>query len=52
LPTLENPASAYYLGAGEGGEKPYPLLADALASSKRGLSRGSIGSHASCGIRC
>jgi len=27
--------SAYYLGAGEGGEKPYRLLADALASSKR-----------------
>jgi DNA end-binding protein Ku len=27
---------AYYLGAGEGGEKPYRLLADALASSKRG----------------
>jgi DNA end-binding protein Ku len=27
--------SAYYLGAGEGGEKPYRLLADALAKSKR-----------------
>ena len=27
--------SAYYLGAGECGEKPYRLLADALASSKR-----------------
>jgi len=27
--------SAYYVGAGEGGEKPYRLLADALASSKR-----------------
>ena len=27
--------SAYYLGAGEGGEKPYRLLAEALASSKR-----------------
>src|SRR5262245_54593246 len=26
---------AYYLGAAEGGEKPYRLLADALASSKR-----------------
>jgi DNA end-binding protein Ku len=28
--------SAYYLGAGEGGEKPYRLLADALAKSNRG----------------
>ena len=27
--------SAYYLGAGEGGEKPYRLLADALAKSNR-----------------
>jgi non-homologous end joining protein Ku len=27
--------SAYYPGPGEGGEKPYRLLADALASSKR-----------------
>ena len=27
--------SAYYVGAGEGGEKPYRLLADALANSKR-----------------
>ena len=27
--------SAYYLGAGEGGEKPYRLLADALVNSKR-----------------
>jgi DNA end-binding protein Ku len=27
--------SAYYLGAGEGGEKPYRLLADALAKSQR-----------------
>jgi DNA end-binding protein Ku len=27
--------SAYYVGADEGGEKPYRLLADALASSKR-----------------
>jgi DNA end-binding protein Ku len=27
--------SAYYLGAGEGGEKPYRLLVDALVSSKR-----------------
>jgi len=27
--------SAYYVGASEGGEKPYRLLADALASSKR-----------------
>ena len=27
--------SAYYLGAGEGGEKPYRLLADALAESNR-----------------
>ena len=27
--------SAYCLGAGEGGDKPYRLLADALASSKR-----------------
>src|SRR4029450_9749322 len=27
--------SAYYVGAGEGGEKPYRLLADALASIKR-----------------
>ena len=27
--------SAYYVGAGEGGEKPHRLLADALASSKR-----------------
>jgi DNA end-binding protein Ku len=26
---------SYYLGAGEGGEKPYRLLADALAKSKR-----------------
>jgi DNA end-binding protein Ku len=28
--------SAYYIGAGEGGEKPYRLLADALAKSNRG----------------
>ena len=28
--------SAYYLGAGEGGEKPYRLLADALAKTNRG----------------
>jgi DNA end-binding protein Ku len=28
--------SAYYLGAGEGGEKPYRLLADALAKTDRG----------------
>jgi DNA end-binding protein Ku len=27
--------SAYYLGAGEGGEKPYRLLADALSKSNR-----------------
>jgi DNA end-binding protein Ku len=27
--------SAYYLGAGEGGEKPYRLLADALAKTNR-----------------
>src|SRR5262245_39843057 len=27
--------SAYYVGAGEGGEKPYRLLAGALANSKR-----------------
>ena len=27
--------SAYYVGAGEGGEKPYRLLADALVNSKR-----------------
>src|SRR5215813_1683368 len=27
--------SAYYVGAGEGGEKPYRLLADALAKSQR-----------------
>ena len=27
--------SAYYVGAGEAGKKPYRLLADALASSKR-----------------
>ena len=27
--------SAYYLGAGEGGEKPYRLLVDALAKSNR-----------------
>jgi non-homologous end joining protein Ku len=27
--------SAYYVGAGEGGEKPYRLLADALAKSNR-----------------
>jgi DNA end-binding protein Ku len=27
--------STYYLGAGEGGEKPYRLLADALAKSNR-----------------
>jgi DNA end-binding protein Ku len=27
--------SAYYLGAGEGGEKPYRLLVDALVKSKR-----------------
>jgi DNA end-binding protein Ku len=27
--------SAYYLGAGEGGEKPYRLLADTLAKSNR-----------------
>src|SRR5215510_2011491 len=27
--------NAYYVGAGESGEKPYRLLADALASSKR-----------------
>ena len=26
---------SYYLGAGEGGEKPYRLLADALSKSKR-----------------
>jgi DNA end-binding protein Ku len=28
--------NAYYVGAGEGGEKPYRLLADALAKSNRG----------------
>src|SRR5262249_2188093 len=28
--------SAYFVGAGEGGEKPYRLLADALAKSNRG----------------
>jgi DNA end-binding protein Ku len=27
--------SAHYMGAGQGGEKPYRLLADALAKSKR-----------------
>jgi len=27
--------SAYYLGAGEGGEEPYRLLVDALAKSSR-----------------
>jgi DNA end-binding protein Ku len=27
--------SAYYLGAGEGGEKPYRLMVDALVKSKR-----------------
>src|SRR5262249_37431613 len=27
--------NAYYVGAGEGGEKPYRLLADALAKSNR-----------------
>ena len=27
--------SAYYLGAGEGGEKPYRLLADAMSNSDR-----------------
>jgi DNA end-binding protein Ku len=27
--------SVYYVGAGEGGEKPYRLLVDALAKSKR-----------------
>jgi DNA end-binding protein Ku len=27
--------SAYYLGAGEGGEKPYRLLADAMAKTNR-----------------
>jgi DNA end-binding protein Ku len=28
--------SAYFLGAGEGGEKPYRLLVDALAKTNRG----------------
>jgi DNA end-binding protein Ku len=31
--------SAYYLGAGEGGEKPYRLMVDALVKSKRGSNR-------------
>ena len=29
--------SAYYLGAGEGGEKPYRLLADAMSNSDRAV---------------